>query len=158
MYVKDVMTRSPRACAVGETANEAARIMWEQDCGAVPVVDRTGCVVGMVTDRDICMGAYFQGESLSAIPLTNIMSRMVCTCEASTDLTEAERKMREWQVRRLPVVDEDGVLIGILSLSDVAQGVSRSGGLRQATSDGRELLQTVAVVSEPRHREQPVSR
>lgn len=123
MNVKDVMTRSPKACAAGDSANDAARIMWEQDCGSVPVVDHAGCVVGMVTDRDICMAAYFQGAPLSSIPLSNIMSRDVCTCEAGTELNEAERMMQDWRVRRLPVVDEGGSLVGMLSLGDVAQGV-----------------------------------
>ena len=72
MQVKDVMTTSPGTCSVSDMANEAARIMWDRDCGSVPVIDAAGHVVGIVTDRDICMAAYFQGRPLSAIPLANV--------------------------------------------------------------------------------------
>ncbi|HXT68126.1 MAG TPA: CBS domain-containing protein [Vicinamibacterales bacterium] len=152
MQVKDVMTHSPGTCGVRDSANDAARIMWERDCGAVPVIDQSGCVVGIVTDRDICMAAYFHGTPLSSIPLTAIMSREVCTCEEQQDVTEAERLMRVRRVRRLPVTANGGSLAGIVSLSDLAQTVSDVGGLERARGDSRELLETLTVVSEPRHR------
>jgi CBS domain-containing protein len=151
MRVKEVMTPSPRACTTGQSANEAARIMWEQDCGSVPVVDADGRPVGIVTDRDICMAAYFRGEPLSAIPIADVMSHEVCTCGPDADVNEAEGRMQEWRVRRLPVVNNGGLLVGMLSLGDLARGVSKNGGLRQANGDGRDLLETVAVVSERRH-------
>jgi len=150
MYVRDLMSDSPMTCFVHESASEAARIMWERDCGAVPIVDQNRRVVGMVTDRDICMGAYFQGRPLSAIPLSTVMSRDVCTCQAGEELGDAERRMRERQIRRLPVVSADGMIEGILSLSDVARGVKRNGGMKQNSGDGQALLQTVAAISEPR--------
>jgi CBS domain-containing protein len=149
MRVKELMTDMPQACGVGDSANEAARIMWERDCGAVPVVDRDGHTVGIVTDRDICMAAYFQGRPLSAIPVADIMSRDLCTVEAEAELSEAERLMQARQVRRLPVVANGGRLIGILSLSDVARGVPRSTG-RPGAPESQELLRTVEKVSEPR--------
>lgn len=158
MQVKDVMTYSPGTCGVRDSANDAARIMWDRDCGAVPVVDQAGHVVGIVTDRDICMAAYFQGTPLSAIPLTEIMSREVCTCDQHEDVAEAERLMRAHQVRRLPVTVNGGTLAGIVSLGDVAQTVSRDGGLQQARGGGRELLETLAVVSEPRNASRTASR
>jgi CBS domain-containing protein len=151
MRVREVMTTSPRSCTPGSSANEAAQIMWEQDCGSVPVLDGDGRPIGIVTDRDICMAAYFRGTSLSAIPIGEVMSHDVCTCGPDADVNEAEERMREWRVRRLPVVNTRGVLVGMLSLGDLAQGVSRNGGLRQGQSDGRALLETVASVSEPRH-------
>ena len=151
MQVREVMTKSPGTCAVTESANDAARIMWDRDCGSVPVVDRSGKVVGMVTDRDICMAAYFRGEPLSAIPIADVMSHEVCTCGPDADVNEAEGRMQEWRVRRLPVVNNGGLLVGMLSLGDLARGVSKNGGLRQANGDGRDLLETVAVVSERRH-------
>jgi CBS domain-containing protein len=150
MRVQDVMTDSPRACTVHDTANAAARIMWEQDCGAVPVVGDDGRVAGIVTDRDICMAAYFDGAPLSAIPVAKIMSPDVCTCRAEDELTKAERLMRERQVNRLPVVQDGQMLVGILSLCDVTQGIKRNGGLRQKGQEGQDLLETVAAIKEPR--------
>ena len=150
MHVKELMTEAPRACNVADSANEAARIMWEHDCGAVPVVDSAGHVVGIVTDRDICMAAFFRGVALSAIPVVEVMAREVCTCQAEDDLGAAERLMQQHQIRRLPVLANGGTLVGMLSLSDVALGVRRSASPRQKSQDGDELLQTVTAVSEPR--------
>jgi len=157
MQVKDVMTTSPGTCSVGDMANEAARIMWDRDCGSVPVIDAAGHVIGIVTDRDICMAAYFQGRPLSAIPLDSIMTREVCTCSEQEDLTEAERLMRAWRVRRLPVTNDKGSISGIVSLSDVTQRVTSTGGLQQTRGESRELLETLAVVSEPRNHAQVTS-
>ena len=149
MHVKELMTDTPVTCDLSDTANKAARIMWERDCGVVPVVDRDGRAVGIVTDRDICMAAYLQGLPLSSIPIAKIMSRDLCTVEAETELSDAERLMQERQIRRLPVV-KNGGLVGILSLSDVAQGVTRNSGLRQTTGESQQLLRTVGKVTEPR--------
>ena len=151
MQVKNVMTHAPGTCRVGDSANEAARIMWDRDCGSVPVTDRDGRVVGMVTDRDICIAAYFQGRPLSAIPLTDIMSREVCTCAEDADVTDAERMMRMHKVRRLPVTNGAGAISGIVSLGDMAQSVSRNGAAQQSRGESRELLETLAEVSEPRN-------
>jgi CBS domain-containing protein len=142
------MTPSPSTCTLDDSANDAAHIMWERDCGAVPIVDRAGCVKGIVTDRDICMAAHFQGVPLSRISIATIMSRHLCTVRPDDDLSRAERVMRDHQIRRLPVVDESGCVIGMLSFSDVTRGVSRNGGVKER--DGQEALQTIAAISEPR--------
>ena len=148
--VRHLMTDSPRTCRVGESANDPARIMWEQDCGAVPVVDDAGRLVGIVTDRDICMAAYFRGAPLAAIPVASIMSTDLCTCQADDELRQAQALMRERQVNRLPVVTESGGLVGMLALCDLTQNLSRSGALRQQTGDAQYLLETVAAIREPR--------
>lgn len=149
MQVKDLMTSSPAVCRLDDTANEAARIMWERDCGAVPVVDRDGRAAGIITDRDICMAAYFHGEPLAQIRVSEVMSRDLRTCRPEDDVTNAERVMRQHQVRRLPVVVDGTTLVGILSLSDLAQTVPRQNGGRQ-TVETQELLQVLTAISEPR--------
>lgn len=150
MRVRELMTPSPRTCSVDDSADAAARVMWECDCGVVPVVDSDGAVCGIVTDRDLCMAAYIQGSRLSEIPVWSVMSRDVHACDADADVREAERLMRECQIRRLPVIDNGGRLIGVLSLSDVAQAISKGTVVRQAGGEGAEFMQTVASVSEPR--------
>jgi CBS domain-containing protein len=150
MTVKELMTSMPSACRIGETVNEAARIMWERDCGAVPVLDAAGHVAGIVTDRDICMAAYFHGVPLAAIPVADVMSRELCTCQAHDELRSAERLMRDHQVHRLPVVDDRGSLVGILSLSDLAQAIADAGSSRQTGRDGEEFIQTVSAICQPR--------
>ena len=150
MRVRELMTDSPQACRRTESANEAARVMWEQDCGAVPIVEDDGRVVGIVTDRDICMAAYIQGRPLGSISLESIMSTDVCACRAEDELARAEHLMQERQVNRLPVVADGEVLVGMLALCDLTRGVKRAGALQQKTSEGQELLETVAAIREPR--------
>jgi CBS domain-containing protein len=148
LRVQELMTGSPAACRTHDTANDAARIMWERDCGAVPVLDDNDCVTGMVTDRDICMAAYFRGEALSSIRLWSMMSTDVCTCRPEDDVSLAEQTMRARQVNRLPVVDGDGALVGMLALCDLTHAVANGSGRKAA--DGKELLDTVAAIRERR--------
>jgi CBS-domain-containing membrane protein len=144
------MTTVPSACRFDDFANEAARIMWERDCGAVPIVDADGRVAGIVTDRDICMAAFFQGAPLSAIRVAEVMSRDLSTCQPHDDLRSAEILMRQRQVHRLPVVDDRGSLVGMLSLSDVAQAIAEAGSSRQSDRDGEEFIRTVSAICQPR--------
>jgi len=93
--------------------------MWDHDCGCVPVVDTHGKLVGIVTDRDLCMAAYTQGVPLGSIPVERAMSPKVISCSRSDDLDTAHHLMRTYEIHRIPVVDSRGRLAGILSLSDV---------------------------------------
>lgn len=120
MRVKELMTHSVATCRSSDTLNEAAKIMWEADCGCVPVIDDDRQPVGMITDRDICMATYTQGKPPSAIRLPSAMSSTVITCRADDSLAVAEETMRRHRLRRLPVVDTSGAVVGILSLTDLA--------------------------------------
>jgi CBS domain-containing protein len=150
MRVQELMTQMPATCTRESTCAEAARIMWDCDCGSVPVVDDNGRAVGIVTDRDICMSALFRGAPLSAIAVANVMSGDLATCQADDDVKDAERVMQQRQVRRLPVVDRGGALVGILSLGDVAQRVGQAPNGRDEHGDGANLVATIATISEPR--------
>ena len=127
MQVTDLMTAPVFTCAMYETADLAVQIMWERDCAAIAVTDANGSVVGVVTDRDICLAAYFQRAPLSSISVENVMSQDACTCRPDDDLGEAERRMREHQVRRIAVVDASGLPVGILSAADVARRIDGAG-------------------------------
>jgi CBS domain-containing protein len=148
MRVREIMSPQPQTCRVHDTAKRAAEIMWEHDCGVVPVVDDDGRVCGIVTDRDLCMAAYFQGTTLADIPVSAAMSREVISCSPDDPIAHAERLMGERQVHRLPVVDDRQSPIGLLSLSDVARRVSQSGTSR--LQEGREFLETMAAICQPR--------
>lgn len=148
MKVSDLMVTDVAACSVSTTLNRAARIMLEHDCGCVPVVDDMMQVVGMVTDRDACMGAFTNGRPLHKLNVGGSMSAPAVTCRADTPIETAETLMREKEIRRLPVVDDQGALLGVLSLSDVIQAVPlENAALDNWTSD---LLQTLATVTKPR--------
>jgi CBS domain-containing protein len=122
MKVADVMTKDVVTCATGDSLNRAAQLMWERRCGCVPVLDESQRVVGMLTDRDVCMAAYTQGRRLDDIAVTTAMSRPARTCLLSASMENAEDLMMAHGVRRLVVVDPDGRARGILSLDDIAKG------------------------------------
>lgn len=120
MNVDRIMSRRVYTCSSADSLNTAACLMWEHDCGAVPVVSETGELVGIITDRDICMAAYTQGKGLQAIPVATAMAHQVYSCKASDTIEAAEQMMRRHQIRRLPVVDGGKRPVGFVSLNDLA--------------------------------------
>lgn len=146
MKIKDVMSHPVVTCPTTATLDNAARLMWEFDCGVVPVVDDKGRVAGVVTDRDICMAAYTQGKPLHSIPVTSVMSRQVVAVHAGESVETAEHLMSENQIRRLPVLDGDSQMVGLVSMNDLARLAARA----KRTAVDRELVSTLAAVCEPR--------
>src|SRR5271155_2254276 len=100
MKVKELMTREIKTCRASETLGQAARLMWEYDCGFVPVIesDGLGALLGVVTDRDIAMAAYIQGRAPSTIPLMRVISHRPICCHQDDDITTAENLMKGHQV------------------------------------------------------------
>lgn len=125
MDVAQLMTRQVRWCLPNESLNDAAQAMWEGDFGCVPVLNGDGTLVGILTDRDVAMAAYIKGKCLNDIAISEVMSRNVHSCHANDAIASAEGKMRGFQVRRLPVTDALGNLVGILSLHDIASAAAR---------------------------------
>jgi len=121
MEVAEVMTREVKTCSVNDMVSAAAKIMWESDCGCVPVVNGERKVVGIITDRDICMAAYTQGLALSLIRVDSAMAQPVISCAPGDDVATVEELMRQNQVHRIPAVSPDGRAVGIVSLSDIAR-------------------------------------
>ena len=121
MLIGNVMTRHAVTCHADDTLERAAQLMWEHDVGFLPVVDGGGRLIGVVTDRDALMAAYTRGQPLRALRVDGAMARKAVTCSIHDDVTQTEHRMAEHQIRRLPVVDEVGVPIGVVTLSDVAR-------------------------------------
>ena len=119
MKVKEIMTASPNACTPTDTLVAAARAMWDNDCGVLPVVADGGNVVGLITDRDICMSAGMHGSNLSNLAVEDVCSGKVYSVKPDDDVHKALEVMQDRKVRRLPVVDADGALQGMLSMNDV---------------------------------------
>jgi CBS domain-containing protein len=120
MKVKDLMTPSPTVCRPDDTASQAATLMKQEDCGAIPVVSGAGKLVGIVTDRDIVVRVVAAGKDPRSTPVSAVMSADPVTLAPDSSADDAERLMSERQVRRLPVV-EDGHLIGILVTAQLAR-------------------------------------
>lgn len=119
MKVKDLMTTSPAACTPTNTLADAAGMMWQHDCGVLPVVTEGGKVVGLITDRDICMAALLNRRQLIHIAVEEVASGRVFACRDQDDVREALTTMQENKVRRLPVLDTQGYLEGMLSINDI---------------------------------------
>ena len=134
MKVKELMVRAVRTCLMDDSLNSAAQLMWEGDCGVLPVVGQDGSVVGMIRDRDIWMAAYTRGRSLGDLRVGNAMANQVTFCSPDSTLEAAMSLMKEARVHRLPVVDSQGKLAGILSLNDLAREARK-----QAKGSGREV-------------------
>ncbi len=120
MKVKDLMTSSPTVVRPEDTASQAATLMKQEDCGAIPVVADGGKLVGIVTDRDIVVRAVAAGKDPRSTPVSAVMSADPVTLSPDSDSDEAEKLMAEHQVRRLPVVD-NGHLVGIIVTAQLAR-------------------------------------
>jgi CBS domain-containing protein len=118
--VSDLMSSPPWSVTPQETLDHAARLLWEHDCGVLPVVDAKGSVGAAVTDRDICMAAYTTGRRLADLRVADCMSKQLVSCRAEDPVGTAAQTMQKHAVRRLPVLDKDGRLCGLLSLNDLA--------------------------------------
>lgn len=119
--VADVMQMDVASCKPYEPLNAVGRLMWERDVGAVVIVDEQLRPLSMVTDRDLAMAAYTQGAPLANITVRSCMSQRLVACSHDTTAAEALQLMQHNRVRRLPVVDTLGKLVGIVGLTDLTK-------------------------------------
>jgi CBS domain-containing protein len=150
MDVQQIMTMNVACVRSGDTLSAAARLMWDCDCGSVPVVDPTNDeVVGIITDRDICIATWSRDQQPSSISVSEAMSSDVVTCLATDSIASVESLMHSKQVRRVPVVDRHRRLVGIVSLGDIAVAAHRDAGIDTAPS--RDVAAVLARVSTRRN-------
>jgi CBS domain-containing protein len=119
---KDVMTKNPIGCLPDDSVVKAAQLMKDRDIGSVPVVENeeSGKLVGIVTDRDLALEIVAEGRDPQTTKVEDVMSYNVVTCRAEDNLQEVMDVMTEYQLRRMPVVDHDDRIIGIITQADVA--------------------------------------
>jgi CBS domain-containing protein len=140
MKAKDIMTKKPKCVTPETSVREAARLMKQEDVGVLPVVDREGSdrLVGIVTDRDITMRHVAEGHDSATCPVREVMTSNVRTARENDDVDEVMELMGQEQVRRIPVVDERGSLVGIVAQADI---------VREARDD-RKAERTIEKISE----------
>lgn len=155
MRVDQIMSKQVHVCEPGDSLERAAQLMWDHDCGSIVVCISNGAneTVGMITDRDIAMSALLKGQPLRDLCVRDAMSRQLLTCRPEDSLAEAEQRMRSGQVRRLPVVNDEGSVTGMISLADLAQEALRELGDRKKEITGNEIGDTLAAICAPRLRE-----
>lgn len=151
MKVRDIMTSEVAAARPESSLAEAALAMWQHDCGSVPVVNGAGVIVGMITDRDICMAVAFNERAAAEITIGEIVRGKVYSCQPDMDVEDALQIMSEQTLRRLPVVDEAGALCGILSLNDVILNSKRGESKKRKHISHKEIMQTLKAINQHRN-------
>lgn len=150
MKVQDVMSEDVKCCEPDTNLATAAAIMWENDCGALPVVTDGRNAIGMITDRDIAIALGTRNEQPSGIPVKEVMTRVLYTTSPEDDLHAALKIMRKGQVRRLPVVNTEGVLDGILCLNDIALQAVHPNGKKSPEISYEDVVNTLRAICEHR--------
>ncbi len=117
---RDVMTPDPACCSVNSTLDEVAKMMVQNDCGEIPVLDVADHVVGVVTDRDIVCRVVAEGKNPMAYTVDTCMTQPVVSVRADAPLEDVVATMEDYQIRRVPVVDERGCCAGIIAQADLA--------------------------------------
>jgi CBS domain-containing protein len=134
--IREIMTANPSTIEPNQSVVEAARVMKQEDAGVVPVTEN-GRLTGMVTDRDIAIRVVAEGKDPQSTTVGEVASTNLVTLDPQQDLDEALRLMAQHQVRRLPVVEEDGRLVGVVAQADIARtgDDAKTGQVVQEISD-----------------------
>lgn len=152
MLIEQLMTTPPHWCGPQDSLERAAQLMWDHDCGALPVCeggDGSLQIVGVITDRDICMCSLFQGRPLSQLRVSDAMAPDVQVCRTGDSVSQAEQIMRQARIRRLPVLNEQGSLVGMISLADLSRQAALEQSQPQRELTDVEVNDTLAAICRP---------
>jgi len=119
MKVREIMVQNVKSCHADNNLAQVAEIMWNGNCGALPVLDESGRLLSMITDRDICIALGTRNLRASDVHVSDIARPRYFACGAGDDIHAALKTMAMQEIRRLPVVDDEGNLIGLLSIDDI---------------------------------------
>lgn len=154
MTVRDVLTERVATCQRGTNLAAASALMWENDCGVLPVLTETGELAGILTDRDICIALGTRNRLPSEVTVREVMGTSPSICKPTDDIRSALQTMRAAKVRHLPVVDENGVLEGVVSISDIVLSARRgflTAGSATGVSNGELITALQAICSRADH-------
>lgn len=123
----DIMTKNPVCCLSTESAVEAARLMRVENVGSIPVVENklTRIVIGIITDRDLALKVVGEGRDPETVKVQDVMTHGIITCYVEDDVQMALNAMAEYQLRRIPIVDSDHRIVGIISQADIATHINQ---------------------------------
>jgi CBS domain-containing protein len=143
MKVQEVMTREVEACRPATDLAAVSMIMWRQDCGIVPIIDDHHRVLGVISDRDICMALATRHRRAEEVTAHDVMSDRLFLARPDDDVRVALDTMRTERVRRLPVVDAERRLLGMVSINDIVLRAQPSGGHVAAGPSANDVLLTL---------------
>ena len=144
MKVKELMSTDVKTSREDTDLSTVTKLMWDADCGIVPIVSDDREVVGVVTDRDICIAAATRSMNPASLQVRDVMSRSVTTCADTDDVRVALAALKDKRLHRLPVVDRQRRLVGVISLADL---VSRAEFRRDADIPGEEFLEAMKTIT-----------
>lgn len=144
MKVKDVMKTDVAFCSTEDNLKKTAEMMRHRDCGVIPIVNAEMRVVGMLTDRDICLAVAARNRKASDVKNVELINGKAIVCATEDRLEDALRKMRKHQIKRLAVVGADGELVGILSVADALLAVRKNKNLK------KKIYATLKIIAKPR--------
>jgi CBS domain-containing protein len=145
MKVKDLMSTPVKTCRTTAILGDAARVMLEGHCGCVPIVDTRGRLAGMLTDRDVCLAVAARHQSPWEIPVRDVMSPNIVSCLVSDYVDTALVAMKQHRVRRVPVVDDEGHVKGLISIDDAI----RHTGLGKGCLPAEAVIDVLRHICEP---------
>lgn len=148
MKVKEVMTVDPTAIWISDSLKTAAETMWQNDCGILPIIKDGKTVVGVITDRDVCMATAMRDRPQSSISVEEVMSGSVYSVIPDDDVHKALELMQEHRVRRLPVLNVDGELKGMLSLNDLVLRAKEASGKKKPQLSFHDVVKTYKAICE----------
>jgi len=146
MTIRDVMTKQVTTCRPETNLAAASALMWENDCGALPVLAETGELAGILTDRDICIALGTRDARASELMVRDVVGTHPLICKSTGDIRAALQTMREARIRRLPVVNEDGLLEGVVSIDDMVLSVQRGDGKAGSVVPYREVATALQAI------------
>jgi len=150
MKVKELMTPNVQAIWLTESLADAAKLMWENDCGVLPVIKDGRTVIGMITDRDICMATAMHDRNPSGISVEEVMTGEVYAVKSEDNIDQVLQTMQEHRVRRLPVVNSEGELEGLVSMNDVVLHAKAPDGVASDGIDYGEVVKTYQSICQHR--------
>jgi CBS domain-containing protein len=146
MKVREIMTENPAFCSPETDLGAAVEILWSRNCGILPVLDRHGRVVSVITDRDICFALGTRNRLPGDITVGEVATHVAVSCRTDEDVRAVLIQMAEAKVRRLPVVDAEGKLSGILSIDDLVEHTDVKAGPKGSALTPEDIVNTLKRV------------
>jgi CBS domain-containing protein len=144
MKVREIMTPSVRTCFPETNLAHAATLMWDSDCGVLPVISGDRKVLGVITDRDICMAAATKGRRADEILVAEVIGNQVFSCRPEDEVHAALKVMKDRRVRRVPVTDAEGRLEGVLSMNDLILAAHEGRGRKGVSYE--DVVETLKAI------------
>jgi CBS domain-containing protein len=141
MRVADVMMRTPASCTADTNLAAAVEILWVRNCGILPIVSQDGKVTGVITDRDICIALGTRNRPAAEITVGEVQPQKLFTCRADDDIHTALTIISDAKIRRLPVIDSEGILQGVLSLDDIVLHANTSAAGRPPELSNSDVVE-----------------